>query len=153
MDPASASSQVGALSSDRCAPITVAVLARLTGSTPDTVRYYEKVGLLPPPERSAAGYRHYAQASVDRLHFIQGAQRLGLQLREIRDLLDVRDTGTCPCGDAAVLLRQRMTEIDSEIRRLSELRTTLAKMVSQIPSSDCPDPIPGVWKRPGAGAS
>jgi DNA-binding transcriptional MerR regulator len=129
-------------------PITVAVLARLAGSTPDTVRYYEKVGLLPAPERSPAGYRHYRSEAVDRLRFIQGAQRLGLHLREIAELLGVRDSGVCPCGEASVLLRQRMQEIDEQIADLSRLRATLARMVDQIPSDDCPDPVPGVWKPP-----
>jgi DNA-binding transcriptional MerR regulator len=128
--------------------MTVTALARRSGLTADTVRYYGKVGLLPPPPRSAAGYRHYGEDAVDRLRFIQGAQRLGLRLREIRDLLEVRDTGTCPCGDAAVLLRQHIDEIDTEMARLSELRNSLQKMVTHIPSPDCPDPIPGVWKPP-----
>jgi len=135
------------------APITVAVLARLAGSTPDTVRYYEKAGLLPAPQRSTAGYRHYSSDAVDRLHFIQGAQRLGLHLREIRDLLSVRDTGTCPCGDAAVLLSDRMAEIDRQIQGLSRLRAMLADMVGRIPSPDCPDPVPGVWKPPHPASS
>lgn len=129
-------------------PITVAVLARLADSTPDTVRFYEKAGLLPPPRRGSSGYRHYAPDAVDRMHFIQGAQRLGLHLREIRELLSVRDTGTCPCGDAAVLLQRRMTEIDQQIADLARLRATLADMVGRIPSPDCPDPVPGVWKPP-----
>lgn len=129
-------------------PITVAVLAKLAGSTPDTVRYYEKAGLLPPPQRGSSGYRHYPPDAVDRMHFIQGAQRLGLHLREIRELLSVRDTGTCPCGDAAVVLQRRMAEIDQQIADLARLRATLADMVSHIPSPDCPDPVPGVWKPP-----
>jgi DNA-binding transcriptional MerR regulator len=133
--------------------MTVAALARLSGSSPDAVRYYERVGLLPPPPRSSAGYRHYGEDALDRLRFVQGAQRLGLRLREIRDLLTVRDTGTCPCGDAAVLLRQRMAEIDTEIERLSELHSALDRMVSQLPSPDCPDPVPGVWKPPVAASA
>ena len=128
--------------------MTVTALARRSGLTADTVRYYDKVGLLPPPPRTPAGYRRYGEDAVDRLRFIQGAQRLGLRLREIRDLLEVRDTGTCPCGDAAVLLRQHLTEVDTEIARLSELRQSLRQMVTHIPSPDCPDPIPGVWKPP-----
>ncbi|MBE8519201.1 heavy metal-responsive transcriptional regulator [Amycolatopsis sp. H6(2020)] len=130
--------------------MTVAALAKAAGSSPDTVRHYERVGLLPAPPRSAGGYRRYGQDAVDRLHFIQGAQRLGLRLREIRELLGVRDTGTCPCGDAAVLLRDRISEIDTEMRRLSELRGTLEDMVERIPSPNCPDPAPGVWKPPNA---
>jgi DNA-binding transcriptional MerR regulator len=128
--------------------LTVAALARLANTTPDTVRYYEKVGLLPAPERSRSGYRQYTPEAVDRLHFIQGAQRLGLQLREIVELLEVRDTGVCPCDQAAVLLRHRMSELDHQIRSLSTLRTALSDMVDRIPSEDCPNPEPGVWKPP-----
>lgn len=67
------------------------------GVRPDTIRYYERAGLLPAPERTAAGHRSYDAGALDRLRFIQGAQRLGLRLADIRTLLTVRDTGTCPC--------------------------------------------------------
>jgi DNA-binding transcriptional MerR regulator len=75
------------------ARLSVSALAKRVGVSPDTIRYYEKAGLLPPPERTAADYRIYDESAIDRLHFIQGAQRLGLSLREIRTLLEVRDTG------------------------------------------------------------
>jgi DNA-binding transcriptional MerR regulator len=150
MRPAAVSTEVEPSPSSRDGAMTVKALARVAGCTPDTVRYYDKVGLLPPPRRSTAGYRLYTAESVDRLRFIQGAQCLGLQLSEIAELLSVRDNGICPCGDAAVLLSQRMAEIDEEISRLSELRGTLARMVSRIPSPDCPDPVPGVWKPPSS---
>lgn len=133
--------------------MTVATLARAVSSSPDAIRYYERVGLLPDPPRSAAGYRRYDESAIDRLRFIQGAQRLGLRLREIKDLLSIRDTGICPCGDAAVLLRDRIAEIDSEMARLAELRASLHEMVDQIPSQNCPDPLPGVWKPPAGVAS
>ncbi len=133
--------------------MTVAGLARAAGSSTDAVRHYERVGLLPPPPRSASGYRRYDENAVDRLRFIQGAQRLGLRLREIKDLLSIRDTGTCPCGDAAMLLRDRIGEIDGEMARLADLRATLTEMVRQMPSQDCPDPVPGVWKPPVGAAS
>ena len=128
--------------------MTVAVLARRAGISTDSVRYYERVGLLPEPPRSTSGYRRYGEDAVDRIHFIQGAQRLGLRLREIADLLMVRDTGQCPCGDAAVLLHNRMEEVNTEIDRLSRLRDQLAEMVVQLPSQDCPNPEPGVWRPP-----
>jgi DNA-binding transcriptional MerR regulator len=67
--------------------LTVAGLVREPGVSGDTVRYYERVGLLAAPARTAAGYRLYSPEAIDRLWFIQGAQRLGLRLREIRDLL------------------------------------------------------------------
>jgi DNA-binding transcriptional MerR regulator len=98
--------------------LRVAELAGAVGVAPDTIRYYERAGLLPPPARTSAGYRAYDPGAVDRLRFIQGAQRLGLRLRDIRDLLAIRDTGVCPCEPAEQLLRRRLAELDAEIARL-----------------------------------
>jgi DNA-binding transcriptional MerR regulator len=118
------------------------------GITPDTVRFYERSGLLPAPERTPAGYRSYTPDALDRLRFIQGAQRLGLRLREIRDLLAVRDTGTCPCEPAEVLLRRRISEVDDELARLTKLPGELIAMADRLPELDCPDPVPGTWCPP-----
>ena len=128
---------------------TVAALASRVGVTGDTIRYYERAGLLPEPARTAGGYRIYLTDSIDRLHFIQGAQRLGLRLREIRDLLAIRDTGTCPCEPAEILLRRRIVEIDAEMSRLTRLRKDLDHMVKHLPGADCIDPAPGTWQRQG----
>jgi DNA-binding transcriptional MerR regulator len=86
---------------------------------------------------------------VDRLQFVQGARRLGLRLREINDLLAVRDTGTCPCEPAEALLRRHIGEIDAEVARLSALRVELVAMADRLPGPDCPDPAPGRWCPPG----
>src|SRR5437899_12531925 len=102
--------------------LRVAELAGAVGVTPDTVRYYERAGLLPPPARTPAGYRAYDAGALDRLKFIQGAQRLGLRLRDIADLLAIRDTGICPCEPAGQLLRRRLAEPDSEMARLAGVR-------------------------------
>lgn len=125
--------------------LTVSQLSKAGDVGPDTVRYYEKVGLLPTPVRSQAGYRQYEPGMVDRLRFIQGAQRLGLSLTEIRDLLAVRDTGTCPCEPAAPLLRRHIAELDEEMARLTALRAELVTMAGALPADDCPDPVPGTW--------
>ena len=95
--------------------MTISKLGAEVGVKTDTIRYYERQGLLPPPDRSPAGYRQYGEDHLDRLRFIRGAQRLGLRLREIRELLDVRDRGLCPCGHTEKLLHQRVQEIDAEI--------------------------------------
>ncbi|UER55228.1 heavy metal-responsive transcriptional regulator [Kineosporiaceae bacterium SCSIO 59966] len=126
----------------------VAELAAAVGVKPGTVRYYEKLGLLPQPERTPAGYRQYDAADVDRLRFVQGAQRLGLRLADIRDLLTVRDTGRCPCEPAEHLLSRRMAEVDAEITRLTALRTEMAAMRDALPDEDCPPPAPGTWCPP-----
>lgn len=131
--------------------LRVAELAEAVGVRADTIRYYERVGLLPPPARTAAGYRAYDTAAIDRLKFIQGAQRLGLRLHDITDLLAIRDTGVCPCEPAEELLRRRLRELDAEKARLDELRKQMVTMIEALPSADCPQPTPGTWCPPVEG--
>lgn len=130
--------------------LTVSALAKRVGVGPDTVRYYEKAGLLAEPERTDADYRAYDETAVDRLLFIRGAQRLGLRLAEIKTLLEVRDTGQCPCEPAEQLLRKHIGEIDREMRRLRGLRRELLTMADRLPSADCPEPVPGTWRAPAS---
>jgi len=123
--------------------------AEAAGAAPDTVRSDERAGLLPPPRRTPAGYRSYDADAVDRLTFIQGAQRLGLRLREIADLLAVQDTGSCPCEPAEQLLRRRLAELDVEMARLVSLRGQMVAMADALPSATCPPPAPGTsWCPP-----
>lgn len=140
----------------------VAELAAAGGVSPDTIRYYERAGLLPAPARTAAGYRRYGPEALDRLRFVRGAQRLGLRLREIRELLAVRDTGVCPCEPAEALLRQRIAEIDTELARLTALRSELVAMADALSPAGCdpdthpsacacpPEPAPGTWCPPAS---
>lgn len=133
--------------------LRVSELAELVGVAPDTIRYYERAGLLPAPARTPAGYRAYDESAVDRLRFIQGAQRLGLRLREITDLLAIRDTGECPCEPAEQLLRRRLAELDAEMARLAELRAQIVAMADALPSPECAPPVPGTWCPPSAGCA
>lgn len=125
--------------------LRVGELAEVVGVTTDTIRYYERAGLLPPPARTPAGYRAYDAHALDRLRFIRGAQRLGLRLRDIADLLAIRDTGTSPCGPAEQLLRRRLAELDAEMSRLTTLREQMLAMAESLPAADCPPPAPGTW--------
>jgi len=131
------------------AALSVGQLAARAGVRSDTIRYYERAGLLPRPRRTEGDHRRYGAADLDRLLFIRGAQRLGLRLAEIRDLLAVRDTGVCPCEPAEVLLRRHVAEIDAEIARLSALRAELTGMLAAMAGPSCPDPVPGTWCAPG----
>ena len=128
--------------------LTVGQLAARTGVRADTVRYYEREGLLPVPQRTEGEHRRYGRADVDRLLFIRGAQRLGLRLAEIRELLAVRDTGACACEPAEGLLRRHVAEIDKEMDRLAALRAELLGVLAAMPGPDCPDPLPGTWCAP-----
>ena len=126
----------------------VAELAHAVGLSSDTIRYYEKAGLLPAPPRTPAGYREYDAGSLDRLRFVQGAQRLGLRLSDIRELLSIRDTGQCPCEPAGQLLARRLAELDAEMARLAALRADMVTMLEALPDPDCPPPTPGTWCPP-----
>ncbi len=128
--------------------MSVAQLGARVGLRPDTIRYYERSGLIPPAPRTTGDHRRYGEDAVDRLRFIQGAQRLGLRLREIADLLAVRDTGNCPCQPAEQLLRHRIIEIDAELARLTALRADLVRMADALPGNGPPDPEPGKWCPP-----
>jgi DNA-binding transcriptional MerR regulator len=123
--------------------LKVSDLAAASGLSSDTVRYYERFGLLHEPQRTQSGYRQYDEEVIDRLRFIKGAQRFGLRLREIRELLDIHDRGQCPCGHTHELLKARIAEVTDEMRRLQRLRTDLVDMVEQVEA--CTDPDASIW--------
>ena len=119
--------------------LTVSKLAAEVGIKADTVRYYEKAGLLPAPRRTESGYRAYEVDSIDRLRFIKGVQAFGLRLREVRELLDILDQGACPCGHTEVLVNRRVAEIDDEIERLSQVREQIVGLANRLPEDARPD--------------
>ena len=131
---------------------TVSELARVAEVSADTVRFYDRDGLLTAVRRTPGGYRQYDDTAVDRLAFIRGAQTLGLTLADIRDLLAVRDTGVCPCEPAEQHLRRRLAEVDAELTRLTRLRGQMTAMLDALPSGDCPPPTPGTWCPPAYAA-
>lgn len=112
-------------------PLTVSKLAEEAGTSADTVRYYERIGLLPEAERSPSGYRLYDVEAVERLRFIKRAQRFGLRLDAIAELLDVRQRGLCPCGHTRRLLEGRVAELDDELASLARLRDDIARMLDE----------------------
>lgn len=126
--------------------MSITQLAAKASVRPDTIRYYEREGLLPSPARTAGDHRRYDERTLDRLQFIRGAKRLGLRLDAIAQLLELRDTGQCPCEPAADLLRRRLAEVDAEMTRLAALRGQLTAMLAAIPGPACPDPVPGTWR-------
>jgi DNA-binding transcriptional MerR regulator len=125
--------------------LTVKDLARQAGVSPHTVRYYDRVGLLPTPPRSPSGYRLYTPEGVERLRFIRGAKHLGLRLQHIAQLLEVMDRGQCPCGHTEALLRGRLAEIDEEIAGLARLRDELARLLETHPATTRPGTDPDTW--------
>ncbi|MGI8426241.1 MAG: MerR family DNA-binding protein [Actinomycetota bacterium] len=122
---------------------TISKLAGELGVRTDTIRYYERIGLLPEPVRTPSNYRLYDEGAAERLRFIKSGQRLGLRLDEIRELLDIRDDGLCPCGHTSVLIRNRIAAVDEELTRLSELRSELGQMIERWPGDE--DDPAGKW--------
>lgn len=103
-------------------------LATATGTTTKTLRFYEDSGLLPPPERTTGGYRDYNDDAVDRLDFIRRGRAAGLTLKQIREVIDIRDTGTAPCAHVQGVLDVRLTDLDRQIADLVALRESVAHL-------------------------
>lgn len=115
--------------------MTVSELAGEVGISADTVRYYERIGLLPEPERSPSGYRLYRQQDVERAKFVKRAQRLGLRLADIGGLADVWDRGLCPCGGTRRLLEVRLSELDADLTALTRLRQEICGLLDEDPTN------------------
>jgi DNA-binding transcriptional MerR regulator len=113
---------------------TVSKLADRVGTSADALRYYERIGLLPEPERTPSGYRLYDEEAVERVLFIKRAQRFGLRLEAIGELLQIRERGLCPCGHTRLLLERRLSEIDEEMNTLARLRADVDQMIDALPA-------------------
>ncbi len=114
-------------------------LAERLAVNPKTIRYYESIGLLPEPERTPSGYRAYTETDVDRVAFIKTAQRLGITLDEIREILALRERGERPCAYVRDVLRREVAAIDKRLAELGQLRrdlTELDKLAEALPEAD-----------------
>jgi DNA-binding transcriptional MerR regulator len=121
----------------------ISEVARRSGVSAKTLRYYESVGLLEPPDRSASGYREYDEDVLGRLTFIRSAQAVGLTLGEIRGVVALRDEGEVPCGHVLELLRGRAAVIETTIRELRGLQKELTRLVTRASDLDPKDCDPG----------
>lgn len=116
-------------------------LAHASGTTTKTLRFYEEQGLLPPADRTQSGYRDYTPDALTRLDFIHRGQAAGLTLAQIKQILIIRDSGTPPCGHVGELLDVRLTDLDTQIAALVELRDTLADLRNEARNAE-PDSCP-----------
>lgn len=118
-------------------------LAETANVNTKTVRYYESIGLMPEPRRTAAGYRDYGPEAVERLGFIRDSQATGLSLAEIQSILELKDSGERTCQHTQALLKEHLADIDDQIRRLRSARRQLLELAersAQLDPSDCTDP-------------
>lgn len=105
-------------------------LATATATNVETVRYYEKIGLIAPPARTAANYRAYGAEHLARLSFIRRSRSLGFGLDAVRELLRLADDPDQPCADIDGMASGKISEIDAKIEDLMRLRTELFQLVS-----------------------
>ena len=103
-------------------------LADALGLNAKTIRYYEAIDVLPPPERTTSGYRDYGAEDLERLRFVRTAQRLGLTLDEIREVIAFRDRGERPCGHVQGILRRQVAELGRRIDEMQRLRDELRRL-------------------------
>lgn len=121
---------------------TIGALAKQAGVAIDTIRFYEREGLLPPPKRRASGYREYDNGAVGRVRFIRRAKDLGFKLDEIRELLALetdRDNGVEGVKRRA---SRRLQELNARIQQFTEMRDALAQLVEECPGSGEPECCP-----------
>lgn len=110
---------------------TVGRIAREAQVDAWTVRFYEKEGLLPRAKRSPSGYRLYEPEVAERIRFIKKAQHLGLRLAEIREILELSDRGSCPCGHVQQVLKSKLTELARKISDLNAVQTRIRAALRQ----------------------
>lgn len=106
-------------------------VAKVTGVGIETLRFYEKSGLVDRPSRTASGYRVYDASIIDRIAFIKKAQVLGFTLDEIRELISHKRAGESPCGHVRAKVRSRLEELDERIRQMTLYRDELAAELKQ----------------------
>jgi DNA-binding transcriptional MerR regulator len=118
-------------------------LAERVGVSAKTVRYYESIGLLPEPERTASNYRDYGVDATERLRFIRDSQVAGLTLAEVGSILDMKDAGLSTCAHTRDLLHRHLDEIDVQIAALQAQRkemVALAERADAVDPTACSDP-------------
>lgn len=144
--------------------LTISQLAKQAGVNVETVRYYERRGLLPAPRRGASGYRYYSQDDIAYLRFIRRAQTLGFSLKEIAELLALRVDPETTCEDVRKQAERKMVDVEAKIHTLERIKGALQQLIAacsgQGPTSACPilealnsQPIPGCSAPSGSDSS
>ena len=116
----------------RADTMRIGELARASGYSDKTLRYYEQIGLLRPQGRTHAGYRVYGRDAAERLRFVKNAQGLGLSLGDITKILDITDAGGTPCAHMLAVVDRELAQIASQAKRLETLTQELRELRSKV---------------------
>lgn len=121
---------------------TIGQLARLSDTGVETIRYYERTGLVDAPPRRASGYREYSQDAVVRLRFIRRAKSLGFSLKDIKQLLELRVVPGATCADVRERGVAKIADVRSKLKLLRQIEGSLVRLVEacdgKAPTSACP---------------
>ena len=122
-------------------PLTIGQVARRAEVGIETIRFYEREGVLEKPDRSASGYRLYEPDVIDRLRFVRRAKQLGFTLKEIKELLSLRLDPSTTCADVKRRAEQKVSDIENKIRTLQRMKRALAQLTKACngrgPTSEC----------------
>lgn len=128
--------------SNKKTELTVGKLADITGVNIETIRFYEKKGILPPPQRKPSGYRLYAKEDIKRVQFIIHAKELGFSLREIKELMELRINADSNCNEVRRQTEIKISDIEKKISNLQRIHNVLTKLAGDCrtrgQTSDCP---------------
>jgi MerR family mercuric resistance operon transcriptional regulator len=121
--------------------IAIGGLSKHTGTNIETIRYYERVGLLPAPARSSGGYRLYGTDHLKRLNFVRRARALGFSVAEVRKLLTLADQKRRPCAEVRVVAKAHLEDVKAKIADLRQMERVLKDTVARCEAgggSHCP---------------
>lgn len=122
-------------------PLTIGRLAAAAGVDLETVRYYERIDLMPPPARSASGNRAYGAAQIRRLAFIRRARELGFSIEEIRALLALAEPTRASCAEVREIARTHLDDVRTKLGDLTKLERILGETIARCsgdPAPSCP---------------
>lgn len=120
-------------------PMTIGALSQRTGCNIETIRYYERIGMIPKPPRTQGGHRLYAQEHLKRLAFIRRSRELGFNLEQIRELLRFADGGRYTCSQVRAITVEHLDEVRARMKDLKRLEKVLNTMASQCDRGKVPD--------------
>jgi MerR family mercuric resistance operon transcriptional regulator len=124
--------------SSRAESFTIGALSELTGVNIETIRYYEKIGLLPPPRRSEGRHRLYDRELTQRLQFVRRSRELGFSIEEIKALLRLVDQGGLGCREAKAITEHHLADIRGKITDLKRLERELGRLATACEANEMP---------------
>ncbi|GLI94387.1 MerR family transcriptional regulator [Methylocystis echinoides] len=122
-------------------PLTIGRIALTAGVNLETVRYYERIGLMPPPARTASGHRAYEKTHLRRLVFIRRSRELGFSIEDIRALLALAEPSRVSCAEVRVIAQTHLDDVRAKLADLTKLEGILAATIAQCsgdPAPSCP---------------